>query len=243
MYKQNEQTINKKTQEVSKYLVNVFKNMAAGLFITFAVSFLMANIFTSASLFLLSNPLLMIGLVIGEIALIFGMSRKVAKLEESGLSLFYYGFAFLNGIILSYIYFVFRVEEIIFALLGTTVFFGTMAIYGYTTKKDLSAWGSVLRSAMISIMIISLVLSLSGTFFNYQNVFLSLAISVGTIIVMSLYTAYDMQNIIKIHNQYRDNQRVKNIMSILGAWNLYMNFINIFLHILRILSHLRNDRK
>lgn len=242
MFKNNEYAVHTKTQEVSKYLVKVFGNMAMGLFITFAVSFLMAHVFTNAAIFFLSNPLLLIGAVIGEIALIFLINKKVAKLEDDNLSLFYYAFTFINGLLLSYIYFVFRIEEIIFALMATTVFFGSMATYGYTTKKDLSSWGSILRVAMISIGVVSLILSLAGSFFNYTNVFLSLAISCGTIVLMSLYTAYDMQNIIKLHKSC-DNEKVKNIISIIGAWNLYMNFIIMFQHILRILSHLRNDKK
>ena len=76
----------------------------------FTTLFLMANVFTGVAIFFLSNPLLMIGAVILEIALIFGMNRKVAKLDDNNLSLFYYGFTFINGIVLSYIYFMFRVE-------------------------------------------------------------------------------------------------------------------------------------
>ena len=132
-----EHVINKKTQEVSNYLIKVFKNMAVGLLITFSVSFLIANIFTNVAIFFLSNPLFSIGVLIGQIGLIYGMHKKVAKLDDNNLSLFYYGFTFFNGLILTYIYFIFRVEEIMFALMGTGVFFGSMATYGYVTKKDL----------------------------------------------------------------------------------------------------------
>jgi FtsH-binding integral membrane protein len=243
MYKKEEYVINKKTKEVSSYLVKVFRNMAVGLLITFSVSFLIANIFTDIAIFFLSNPLFSIGVLIGQIGLIYGMHKKVAKLEENNLSLFYYGFTFLNGLILTYIYFIFRVEEIVFALMGTGVFFGSMATYGYLTKKDLSSWGSILRVVLISIGIISIILSLSSAIFNYHNVFLSLAISCGTVVLMSLYTAYDMQNIIKLYKHHSNNEKAKNIISIIGAWNLYMNFIVIFQHLLRILSHLRNDKR
>lgn len=239
----NEQIIFSKTQATSKYLVGVFANMSIGLLITFAVSFLMSVVFTNIALFFLYNPLLMIGTVIVQTALVFTMSRKVRKLEEKNLSLFYYMFTFLNGLILSYIYFAFRLEEILFALMATTVFFGTMSIYGYTTKKNLSSWGSILNTALISIAGISIILSLSGLIFHYENIFLSICISCGTIILMSLYIAYDIQNIMKLYKVYDGNEKMKNIISIIGAWNLYMNFIIMFQHLLRILSHLRSDRK
>ena len=238
-----EHVINKKTQEVSNYLIKVFKNMAVGLLITFSVSFLIANIFTNVAIFFLSNPLFSIGVLIGQIGLIYGMHKKVAKLDDNNLSLFYYGFTFFNGLILTYIYFIFRVEEIMFALMGTGVFFGSMATYGYVTKKDLSSWGAILRVVLISITVVSIILSLSSVLFNYQNVFLSLGISCGMVVLMSLYTAYDMQNIIKLYKYHSNNEKAKNIISIIGAWNLYMNFIIIFQHLLRIISHLRNDRK
>jgi FtsH-binding integral membrane protein len=238
-----EYAIHTKTKEVSQHLVRVFGNMAMGLFITFTSSFLMANVFTNAAIFFLSNPILIIATVVLEIALIFGMNRKVAKLEDNNINLFYYAFTFINGIMLSYIYFMFRVEEIMVALMATTVFFGSMATYGYVTKKDLSSWGSILGVVIMSITIISLILSISSYFFNYHNTFLSMAISFGTVIVMSLYTAYDMQNIIKLYKSYSNNEKAKNIISIIGAWSLYMNFIIIFQHLLRILGHLRNDKK
>lgn len=235
--------INKKQESISKYLLGVFANMTIGLLITFAVSVTMAFVFPNISIIFLSNPLLMIGTVIMQFAIIYFMNRNIKNGSVDNLNLFYYGFTFLNGMILTYIFFFYRAEEIIFSLFATTVFFGSMTLYGYTTKSDLSNWGSILRVAIISISVLGLIMSLLGTFLGYKNLFISIILSVGTVIVMSLYIAYDIQNIIKLYRKYESNNNMKKALNILGAFNLYMNFIIIFQHLLKLISYFRDDRK
>jgi FtsH-binding integral membrane protein len=235
--------INKKQENINKYLLGVFSNMAIGLLITFMVSISMAFIFPNISIIFLSSFPLMIGTAVLQFVIIYLMNRSISKGAVDNLNLFYYGFTFLNGMILTYIFFFYRSDEIMFALLSTVIFFGSMSIYGYTTKSDLSKWSSILRVAIISITVISLLMSILGVFFGYRNLFISIILSVATIVVMSLYTAYDIQNIIKLYNTYENNSSMKKVLNVLGAFNLYMNFLIIFQHLLKLISHLRNDRK
>lgn len=244
LYNQNKTfNIYERTKDVSKYLTNVFLTMSLGLLTTFVTSFLMINVFTNISIIFLSNPILFIGTAISQIVIVFLLVNKVKNMDSNNISLFYYLYTFLNGLILTYVYFVYRIEIIIIAFLATTVFFGSMATYGAITKKDLSTWGSILGVCFFSIGIVSLILFISQVIFHYQNIFLSLMVSIGTIIVLSLYTAYDVQNIIKSYNKYKGNKNNENVISVFGAFNLYLNFINIFIHLLRVLSYLSNDNK
>jgi FtsH-binding integral membrane protein len=229
---------------VSRYLVSVFSKMGLGLFITFATSMIVGVLFPQIAIGILSSQILMIGIVIAELGIIFSISRQVAKLQSTrNINIMYYVFTLLNGLILSYIYFVFNSREILGALLATCIFFTTLASYGHYTKKNLSHWGSILHVAIISIAIVSIFNIIGSLFFGYNNVVLSLLISSATIIVTSLYVAYDIQTIRQMYFAVSGNKTSEEIVSTMGAFSMYLNFLTIFQHILRIIFLTRDNKR
>jgi uncharacterized protein len=226
---------------VAGYLVDVFAKMGFGLFISFSTSIITGVLYPQISIFILSNIILLISLIGAEIGIIFLMNQKIKTLESQGLNMLYYIFAILNGINLSNIYFIFNMSEIITALFATCVFFFTLAAYGYYTKKNLAHWGNILRVAFLSIIFVSLI-QFIGTFFGLHSSMLSLLISCLTIIVMSLYVAYDIQMIRSFFFAVQGNKSAEEVMSTMGAFQLYLNFIIIFQHILRIMALIKKNK-
>lgn len=226
---------------VDRYLVHVFSKMCFGLVLTFVTSFLLGVGFPHVAVKILSSSMAVIAIAALEIGLIIALMRKVSRLETNGINLLYYTFTIVNGILLSYIYFIFSSTEIFTALVTTSIFFGTLAAYGHFTRKDLSQWGSILRAALISILVVSLV-ELVLSFFSIRSVGLSILVSAATIIVMSLYVAYDIQMIKYLYFSVAGNEEGEKAISTMGAFQLYINFINIFQHVLRIIL-LTRDKK
>lgn len=244
MFKYNSY-INEKIEKknLQSYLLKVFAKMSLGLLITSIVSSIIGFLLPNMAIIFLSNPFLMIFIGIIQYVIIYMMQKQIAQEKINNLNMLYYSFTFLNGILLTYIFFIFRVEEILLAFFSTSLFFAVMCIYGYITKNDLSNWSSVLKGSIICITILSVFMMILNLIFNYQNIFISFLISLVTIIVMSLYTAYDMQNLINIYKNNNINSNMKNILSTVGAFNFYLNFVIIFQHLLRIISFIKNDKK
>lgn len=226
---------------VSKYLVSVFVKMGLGLLITFAISVIVGVIFPQIAIKILSNSILCIGLIVAELAVVFFMYRKSKKLEVKGVNILYYVFTILNGLMLSYIYLIFNSKEIFTAFCSTGLLFGTLAAYGHYTKKNLSHWRNILYGSLIALTVASLGQLIAGAFWGYNSIILSLIISSATIVVMSLYVAYDIQSIRKIYFSVSGNKAAEEVVTTLGAFNLYINFISIFQHILRIISITRKN--
>jgi len=132
-------------------------------------------------------------------------------------------------------------SEILGALFTTCVFFFTLAAYGHYTKKNLAHWGSLLRVALLSICIISFVQTI-GVFFGVHSNFLSVMISCATVVVLSLYVAYDMQTMRQFYFSVVGNKKAERVISTMGAFQMYLNFITIFQHILRIIAHTRDKK-
>lgn len=230
-------------KNLQSYLLKVFGKMSLGLLITSIVSSIMGFLLPNIAIIFLSNPLLIIFIGIIQYVIIYMMQKQIQQEKINNINILYYSFTFINGIILTYIFFIFRIEEILLAFFSTSLFFAVMCTYGYITKNDLSNWSSVLKGAIISITILSIMMTILNLIFNYHNIFISFIISLVTIIIMSLYTAYDMQNLINIYKNNNINENMKNVLSTIGAFNFYLNFVIIFQHLLRLISFLKNDKK
>jgi uncharacterized protein len=152
------------------------------------------------------------------------MTFASERFSKSGLQLFLYAFAGLMGLSFATIFVIYSMGSIFTAFMGGAVLFGTMSIYGYFTKKDLTSIGSFMFVGLIAIVIASLINIFIG------STVLQMVISAIAIIVFMGLTAYDTQNIRQIVSHDSDTGREE----VLGALSLYLNFINLFLSLLQL---------
>lgn len=180
------------------------------------------------------NKVVFFGLIIAELALVFGISGAINKLSLTTATLLFVLYSIVNGVTLSSIFLVYSMESIASVFFITAITFAVMALYGYFTKKDLTSWGRLLFMALIGIIIASIVnIFVASTGFN-------LIISyVGVLIFVGL-TAYDSQKIKEMLLMAPDAGETMQKIALLGALSLYLDFINLFLNLLRIIGSSRD---
>jgi FtsH-binding integral membrane protein len=160
---------------------------------------------------------------------ILAMTFASEQFSKTGLQLFLYAFSALMGLSFATIFVIYSMGSIFTAFMGGAVLFGTMSIYGYFTKKDLTSIGSFMFVGLIAIVIASIVNIFIG------STVLQMVISALAIVIFMGLTAYDTQNIRQIVSHDSDTGREE----VLGALSLYLNFINLFLSLLQLFG----DRK
>lgn len=181
-----------------------------------------------------SNKLVLLGLLGGEFLLVIGLSAAINKLSLLMATLMFTIYSVVNGATLSVIFLVYTAESIMSVFFITAATFGGMALYGYFTKKDLTSWGNILFMGLIGIIIASLV-----NMFVHNSA-LQLIISYVAVLVFVGLTAYDSQKIKKMMLQAPDAGESMQKLALLGALTLYLDFINLFLQLLKILGSRRS---
>ena len=177
---------------------------------------------------LYSNSVLLWGLVIAEFAIVFGVSAAINRLSLTTATLLFVLYSVINGALFSSIFLVYTMSSIASVFFITAGTFGVMALIGYTTKKDLSSMGKILFMALIGIIIATIV-----------NIFLkssgleTIVSYLGVLIFVGL-TAYDTQKIKNMLLMAPDASEASQKIALLGALNLYLDFINLFIYLLRI---------
>ncbi len=210
------------------FLNRVFLWMTAGLLVTAAVA---TGVASSPAIINLvhGNPMIFFGLFIVQIAMVFGLSLGIGKLSPAVATAIFMLYAVINGVTLSGIVLAYTGESIATTFFVTAGTFGAMAAYGYTTKRDLSGLGSIAVMALIGLLIASVV----NIFLANSTLYWILTYA-GVLIFVAL-TAWDVQKLKRIGTQIQDETSAGR-MAILGALTLYLDFINLFLYMLRILG-------
>jgi FtsH-binding integral membrane protein len=206
----------------------VYAWMGGGLLITA----LLAMVTISSPVLLnlvLGNRLVFYGLIIGELGLVITISRAINKLGASMASLLFILYAALNGVTMSVIFAIYTAESITSTFVITAATFGTMSAYGYLTKRDLTRWGSFLFMGLIGVVIASVV-----NIFTRSSSAAWIISAVGVIVFTGL-TAYDTWKIKAMATAGAEGRKP----AILGALTLYLDFINLFLMLLRLLGNRR----
>jgi len=173
-------------------------------------------------------------LIIAEFGLVFAISAAINKLSLTTATLLFVLYSVINGATLSVIFLVYTMESIASVFFITAGTFGVMAFIGYTTKKDLTSLGKMLLMALIGLIIATLV----NVFFIQSSGFSLIVSYVGVLIFVGL-TAYDSQKIKQMLLQAPDAGESAQKLALLGALTLYLDFINLFIYLLRIFG----DRK
>ena len=217
------------SMNASDYMTRTYRWMATGLLITFAMAYITA---TTPLIYLVDSLYLV--LTIAELALVFVLSSRVQNMSVDAARATFFGYALLNGMVLSYYFIVFSVGTLVMAFLATAVYFGLMAVYGTTTHKDLTGWGPRLMMGLVALIVTSLIGMLFGFGFGSSVLYCG----IGLVLFM-LLTAYDTQKLQQMYAYYAGDPELAEKASIYGALTLYLDFINIFLYVVRLLGNNR----
>lgn len=181
-----------------------------------------------------SNPALLWGLVIAEFALVFGVSAAINRLSLTTATLMFVAYSVINGALLSSIFLVYTAASITSVFFITAATFATMALIGYTTKTDLTSVGKLLFMALIGLIIATVV-----NIFVGSSMLTMICSYVGVLIFVGL-TAYDSQKIKHMLQQASDAGESSQKLALLGSLTLYLDFINLFIYLLRIFGDRRD---
>lgn len=214
------------------YMSRTYRWMACGLVLTFATAFVTATSYTMLSL--VSSLYLV--LTIAELALVFTLSARVQRISIGTARALFLAYSVLNGMVLSFYFIAFSVGTLVMAFLSSAVYFGLMAVYGRTTNRDLTGWGPKLMLGLIALMVTSLIGGLFG--FGFGG---SLLYSGIGLVVFMLLTAYDTQKLHQVYAYYAYDSEMAERASIYGALTLYLDFINIFLFVVRLMGSRSRD--
>ena len=214
------------------FMSKVYTWMSGGLAITGLIAMWVAS---TPSLIetIVTNQFLFFGLIIGEILLVGYLMARIHKISAQTAGIIFTGYAALNGLTLSVVFLAYTSASIASTFFVTAGTFAIMSIYGYYTKKALTSWGNLLFMALIGVIIASVV-----NFFMQSEMLYWLITYAGVFVFVGL-TAYDTQKIKRMSTANEVGSENESKGAIVGALMLYLDFINLFLLLLRILG----DRK
>ena len=242
-----------RTAEIDKglraHMNKVYGTMSVGMLITFAAAWAISGLAVttdpSQAAAQMQNGTLLTGLgsaiyasplrwviMLAPLAFVFGFSAMINRMSAATAQLVFYAFALTMGVSISSIFLVFTGYSIIQVFLITSIAFAGLSLWGYTTQKDISGWGSFLIMGVIGLigaMIVNLIWPMPG---------LSLAISIIGVLIFAGLTAYDTQNIKNtyIAHAAQGDQEWLGKAAIMGALSLYLDFINMFMFLLQLLG-------
>jgi len=209
-------------------MLRVYNYMGSGLLLSGIVAYGVAN--SPALMQVIFGTPLMWVVMLAPLGLVMFLSARIEKMSTGAAQATFWIFAALMGASLASIFVVYTQTSIVRVFMITSVTFGAMSLYGYTTKKDLSAWGSFLMMGLIGIIVASIV-----------NIFIESSmmqwvISVIGVLVFTGLTAYDTQKIKEMYS-HADGEATMSKKAIMGALRLYLDFINLFLMLLHLFGN------
>ena len=214
---------------VAQFFNAVYAWMAVGLAVTAAVAYWVAM----TSPLALMNPLALIGIVIAQLILVVTISRAVNSISASAATALFLLYACLNGLMFSVLFLIYKLPTLGGTFMVTAGMFGAISLYGYVTKRDLTRLGSILFMALIGLILASVV-----NIFLHNPTLYWLISYAGVLIFVGL-TAYDTQKLKQIAMQTGGDPAMAHRMSVVGSLVLYLDFINLFLLLLRIMGNRR----
>ncbi|MGL5799329.1 MAG: Bax inhibitor-1/YccA family protein [Plesiomonas sp.] len=218
---------------VQAYLSQVYGWMTCGLLLTAFVAWYAAS--TPAVInFIFSSKITFFGLIIAQLALVFVLSGMLQRLSGTMATSLFMLYSALTGLTLSSIFIAYTASSIAATFVVTAGMFGAMSLYGYTTKRDLSGMGNMLFMALIGVVLASLV-----NIWLKSDTLMWVITYIGVVLFVGL-TAYDTQKLKMLGEQIsEDDHENFRKYAIVGALTLYLDFINLFLMLLRIMGNRR----
>jgi uncharacterized protein len=211
-----------------KHMLSVYNYMASGVLLTGVVALLFSQ-WDGAYAMLFGPGIMRWVLMLSPLAFVLVLSFGINKLSTGTAQILYWAFATVMGLSLASIFFVYTDASIALTFFATAAAFGSLSLYGYTTKRDLSGMGTFLIMGLVGIIVASIV-----NLFWMNDTF-SLAIAGIGVLIFGGLTAYDTQKIKSIYFQLQGTEFLGKA-AIMGALELYLDFINMFLMLLRLLG-------
>ena len=213
------------------HMNKVYGTMSIGMLLTFAAAWAVGN--NAAMMNTLFTGMTRYVVMFAPLIMVFAFGAMINRLSAAAAQVFFYAFAAVMGISISYIFVVFTDYSIAQIFLVTSIAFAGLSLWGYTTKKDISGWGSFLIMGVIGLIVASVV--------NIwlQSPAIMFAVSILGVLIFAGLTAYDTQ---KIKNTYLAHAHSGDSewlgkAAIMGALNLYLDFINMFMFLLQLLGN------
>lgn len=214
----------------NSFLRKVFMQMFLGLLITGGVSWYVVQ----------SQPLIsfvanyMTFIIVAELLLVLGINFGINKISSGTTKLLFIAYSAMNGLVLSVVMLIYNPYSILYVLGVTSLIFVGMTIYGLKTKEDLSSYDGFFKGGLIALVIVSLL-----------NLFLKISIlgwfiSVCAVVLFTALIAYDINRIVKIFQSNDLTEEDYNKFSTIGALMLYLDFVNLFLNLLRLFGKRNN---
>lgn len=222
-----------RAEVLNAFMRGVYSWMTIGLALTAGLAWFVAS--SGMALQMAQVPFLFFGIIIAELVLVVYLSARISKIAASTATMLFLAYSALNGVTLSTVFLAYQLGAIFKAFAVAAGMFGSMSVYGLVTKKDLTSWGSFLFMGLIGVFIAMIV-----------NIFLQSAqmdfiISILGVIVFTGLTAYDTQKL-KVMGETAPHDDATAIRrgTIMGALTLYLDFINLFLMLLRLFGGSRD---
>lgn len=206
------------------FVRSVYGWMFGGLLLT-AFAALWVVMSPAMQSLVIANPIVRIGLMVAEIGIVIFLSFRLTSMSAGTAAGAFLVYSFLNGLTLSVIFWAYSGGSIVQAFVTSAGMFAAMSVYGTVTKRDLTSWGSFLFMGLIGIVLSSVL-----NIFLKSNA-LSFAVSIIGVFIFVGLTAYDTQ---KIRAMATVNGPLRENLGVMGALRLYLDFINIFLFMLRL---------
>lgn len=221
-------------QRVSSFMAGVYGWMCCALAITAGAAYYIAitpTVFT----YIYTHPAVLIGLFIAQLALIIAITGLINRIQFSTALILFLLYSVMMGITMSSIFYVYTEGSIISTFLTTALMFGVMSLYGYVTKSDLTSMGSLSLMVLIG-LIIGMVINMF-----LKSAQLDYILSGIGVVIFVLLTAYDTQKIKQLARSLLVDQEMIGKITLLGALTLYLDFINLFLFLLRFMGNRREN--
>jgi len=232
MYENNLYADSRPIEITNSFFRRVYLWMTAGLAVTALASALMLAS-PAAQQLIFGNRLIFYVLIFGELGLVIAMSAAINRISAAAATMMFLGYSALNGVTFAAIFLLYTQSSIASAFLVTAGTFAAMSLYGYVTKRDLTGVGSFLFMGLVGIVIASVV-----NIFLHSQMIYWITSYLGVFIFVGL-TAYDTQKIKLIGQAGFASGQDRQKAAILGALRLYLDFINLFLMLLRIMGNRR----
>ena len=223
-------------QGLRSFMLGVYNKMAIGLLLTAAISYAMATIVPDSVLAVVYTAPLVWVVMFAPLAILLISSFAMRNPSPLGANLVYWSVVSLIGvsmglIIMTYLNQPDGMQMIAKAFLTTAIAFGALSLWGYTTKKDLSGWGTFLIMGVVGIIVASIL-----NMFLFQSSMMHMVISVVGLLLFAGLTAYDTQRLKRMYYAIEGNVRAMSVATTYGALSLYLDFVNMFQFLLALMS-------
>ncbi len=225
-------------ESLGRYTAKTFLLMFLGLMVTFGVAMFLTNTYYGlyAVVYALYYvPYVHLVLLVAELAVVIGMTACLHKISATTATVFFFLYSVLTGITFSVIFLSYDLASLVLIFGATALYFGGMAVFGYVTRIDLCRMRNILLGGLIFLIVMNVLMM----FIPALEVADQVVCTIGVIVFLG-YTAYDTQKIRGFYGVYQGDEAMLKKASIFSALQLYLDFVNMFLYLLRLLGKRKN---